>query len=271
MTIGPVTIEIVEPLSEVRVVVADEEISCDLTFTGRHFPIEEPRFISRIGTRAFMDYTRLSQACDVSGTVRVAGAFHRLDAVDGLRDRSWGIRPVGMRDPQPMQPPVEPQFFWLWTPVHLPGRTLFWHTKSDENGRPWNTHLLLCPHGSGPEKQVHGTGVMDVSLEAGTRWVREATLTAMTEDGEQLKLRFTPRAHLEMQGLGYRHPEWAHGLPHGEFRLAREVLDLAAPDPALLHRWHRQLLCEVEVEGSPEPARGLLEHLIIGRYHPLGL
>ena len=271
LQIGPVSIEVIEPLNEVRVVVADDDISCDLTFTGRHFPIEEPRFIHRHGTRAFMDYTRMSQACDVSGTVSVAGVTHRLDAADGLRDRSWGIRPIGLKDPQPQQPPVDPQFFWLWTPVHLPGRTLFWHTKADEHGRAWNTSLVLCPQGSGPDKHVHGTGVMELELEAGTRWVRAATLTAMTEEGEQLRLRFRPQAHLEMQGIGYRHPEWTHGLAHGEFRLAREVLDLSAPDPSLLHRWHRQLHCEVEVDDESEPARGLLEHLIIGRYHPLGL
>ncbi len=146
--------------------------------------------------------------------------------------------------------------------MHLPGRTLFWHTKSDEHGRSWNSSLVLCPHGSGPEKHVHGTGSMELELEAGTRWVRAATLTALTEEGEQLRLRYRPRAHLEMQGIGYRHPEWTHGLPHGEYRLAREVLDLSAPDPSLLHRWHRQLLCEVERRrcfrrdrARPRPAR----------------
>jgi hypothetical protein len=271
MAIGPVRVEVIEPLNEIRVVVSDGELSCDLTMTGRHFPIEEPRFISRIGTRAVMDYTRLSQACDVTGAVMVAGATYRLDGVDGLRDRSWGVRPIGVRDPQPFQPAVDPQYFWLWTPVHLPGRTLYFHVKADENGRPWNTHLLICPEGSGPEKQIAGTGTMDVDLEAGTRWVRAATLTALTEEGEHLRLRYRPVAHLEMQGLGYRHPQWGHGMPHGEFRLAREILDLAGPDPSLLHRWHRQLLCEVDVDGAPDPVRGLLEHLIIGRYHPLGL
>lgn len=271
MAIGPVRIEVCEPLHELRLVVEDAELSCDLTFTGRHFPIEEPRFIQRIGTRSFMDYTRLSQACEVSGTVQVVGAAHRLDAVDGLRDRSWGIRPVGERDPQPQQPPVEPQFFWLWTPVHLPNRTLWWHVNADEHGRAWNTRLTVCPHGSGPDKHVHGTATMALELAPGTRWVTAGTLTGLTEDGEQLRLRFRPHAHLEMQGIGYRHPQWAHGLAQGEFRLSHEVLDLAAADPALPNQWHRQLLCDVDVNGESAPARGLLEHLIIGRYHPLGL
>ena len=56
-----------EPLAEVRVVVDDPGLSADLTFTGRHFPIEEPRFIKRNGPRLFMDYTRLTQNVRVSG------------------------------------------------------------------------------------------------------------------------------------------------------------------------------------------------------------
>jgi hypothetical protein len=275
--VGPVRIEIMEPLHVVRVVVSDEELACELTFTGRHFPIEEPRFIHRFGPRAFMDYTRISQACDVRGTVTVDGTVHTLDGADGLRDRSWGVRPVGLRDPQPYQPAIEPQFFWLWAPVHLPGRTLWWHINADERGRAWNTRLTVCPHGSGPDKHVHGTGSIALDLEPGTRWVTGATLTGLTEEGEALTLRYRARAHLEMQGIGYRHPEWAHGMPQGNFRLAREVLDLASADPAALHQLHRQVLCEVDVlradgsDGSAGPARGLLEHLIIGRYHPLGL
>lgn len=271
LAIGPVRIEVLEPLAEVRVVVEDAALSADLNFTGRHFPIEEPRFIHRVGPRAFMDYTRISQACDVRGTVTVEGTTHSCDGADGLRDRSWGIRPVGMRDPQPYQPAIEPQFFWLWAPVHLPDRTLWWHVNADSHGRAWNTRLTVTPHGSDPDKHLHGTGSIALDLVPGTRWVAGATLTGLLEDGEQLRLRYLPRAHLEMQGLGYRHPEWAHGLPHGDLRIDREVLDLAAADPTALHHWHRQLLCEVDVEGEAELARGLLEHLIIGRYHPLGL
>lgn len=84
-----------------------------------------------------------------------------------------------------------------------------------------------------------------------------------------------PRAHLEMQGIGYRHPVWSHGLAHGELGVAREALDLADPSPAEPHRWHRQLLCDVAVQdlaaGTEERGAGILEHLFIGPQATLGL
>lgn len=60
---GPMRIEIVKPLWTLRFVCEEKDgIAADLTITGRAFPIEEPRFTRRIGTRMFMDYTRLTQA-----------------------------------------------------------------------------------------------------------------------------------------------------------------------------------------------------------------
>ena len=49
-------------------------------------------------------HTRMSQAADVSGTVTVDGTTLALDGADGLRDRSGGIRPVGLPGPQPHLP-----------------------------------------------------------------------------------------------------------------------------------------------------------------------
>lgn len=271
LAVGPVSIEVVQPLQELRLVVDDGTLAADLRFRGRHFPIEEPRFIHRFGPRAFMDYTRMSQAADVTGTVTVDGETLALDGVDGLRDRSWGIRPVGLPDPTPLMPPRDPQFFWLWTPVHLPDRTLFFHVNADAEGRAWNTRAVLVPHGATPEDHVHANGRMTLELHPGTRWVSGAQLEVQADDGTDLRLTYTPRAHLEMQGLGYRHPTWTHGTPHGEFELGHERIALDHEEHGALHRWHRQLLCDVVVDGRQDAASGVLEHLVIGPYRPLGL
>ena len=275
LRVGPVSIEIVEPLWELRVVVDEQDgLAADLRFRGLHFPIEEPRFVHRFGPRTFMDYTRMSQATSVSGFVAVDGQRMELGSgAFGLRDRSWGIRPTGLPDPQPHQPPLTPQFYWLWAPVRLPGRTLFWHVNADEHGRAWNTRATICPDGSATAADhVHASGDMTLSLAPGTRWADGATLRLL-EPGtpDVLELRYRPRTHLEMQGLGYRHPEWAHGTPHGELASAREALTLVDAEPGALHRWHRQVLCDVEAAGGAERGVAILEHLIIGEYAPLGL
>mgnify|MGYP007082276814 CR=1 FL=1 len=64
-------IEILEPLQKLRVTVDGEGLKAELTFTGRAFPIEEPRFIHRIGPRTFMDYTRLTQNGHYTGWIEI--------------------------------------------------------------------------------------------------------------------------------------------------------------------------------------------------------
>ena len=275
LRVGPISIEIVKPLEQLRLVVDEQDgIAADLTFTGRHFPIEEPRFIHRNGPRTFMDYTRLSQAATVSGWVSIDGKRLELTPETlGLRDRSWGIRPTGIPDAQPLLPPIEPQFFWLWTPLRLPGRTIFWHINADADGRAWNTRATICADGSGPEDHVHAHGKMMLDLHERTRWPRSATLGIQADDGTDLSIAFSPKMHLEMQGIGYRHPTWSHGLPHGELETAREAIDLRKPDPSDFNRLHRQLLCDVTLDGpgGSERGTGILEHLILGSYRPLDL
>jgi len=61
--VGPITVEIVEPLRVLRVVVDAEAhgLRADLTFTARTRPVEEPRFVHRDGDRVVFDYTRMTQ------------------------------------------------------------------------------------------------------------------------------------------------------------------------------------------------------------------
>ncbi|MGB7407915.1 MAG: hypothetical protein WA908_05370, partial [Pontixanthobacter sp.] len=54
---GGIAIEVVAPLEQLRIRVKGEGLAADLTFTGRAFPIEEPRFTWRRGPRMIMDCT----------------------------------------------------------------------------------------------------------------------------------------------------------------------------------------------------------------------
>jgi hypothetical protein len=273
LAVGPVSISIERPLWELRVRVAETEgLGADLRFEGRHFPIEEPRFIHRFGPRAFMDYTRLSQGCRVTGSLTLDGSEIVLPVgTVGMRDRSWGIRPIGAADLQPPVPLEAPQFFWLWTPVHYADRVSFWHVNEDRHGRAWNTRAEIAPDGADADQLIHAHGSIELELMPATRWVSGATLHVTPDVGAPYAQRFEPITHLEMQGIGYRHPGWTHGSFRGsELDIAREDIDLAGSSPAELHRWHRQLLCRVTrttADGVSEEGSGLLEHLFIGE-HP---
>lgn len=269
---GPIRIEVIEPLKVLRVIVSEHEgIAADITFTGRSFPIEEPRFIHRIGPRTFMDYTRLTQNGHYAGWIAVDGERTEfVPGTSGTRDRSWGVRPVGAADAQPHAGGYSPAFFWQWTPVNLPTRSLFFHINANTRGAAWNTRAVIAPDGAGAAEQVetdHAT--MAAPQEKGTRWPAGGTLTLPAPEGE-LHVRFEPVGRFQMRGLGYTSPRWGHGLYHGPLEVEREDIDLAACEPGRPDNLHVQMICKVRIEETGEEGMGVFEQLVIGPYEPMG-
>ena len=89
--VGPIRVEVVEPLKRLRIVVDDAEhdIAADLLFEGRSPPIEEPRTIRRNGPRVLQDFTRMTQLGRYSGSIRAGGQVIALDD----REMAGGARP----------------------------------------------------------------------------------------------------------------------------------------------------------------------------------
>ena len=106
-TVGPLGVEVVEPLKSLRFWCDDNEhdISFDLTFTGRAPAVEEPRTLMRKGARLTMDTSRYTQMGRWRGRIDLKG--ERIDISEdeylGIRDHSWGVRPVGEREPLGIQ------------------------------------------------------------------------------------------------------------------------------------------------------------------------
>ena len=269
MAVGPISIEIVEALNVLRLRVEPfEGVAADITFTGRAFPIEEPRFTHRIGPRAFMDYTRMTQNGRYAGWIEVDGEKQDLAAGSmGTRDRSWGVRPIGARDPQPMPGAPLPGFFWQWTPINFPAGSLFFHVNNDQHGKAWNTRAAWA--GEGAAEVAEGHGSMRTRLEPGTRWPLGGTLSLALR-GAPEQVTFEPLGRFQMRGLGYTSPEWGHGMHHGPLRIEREDIVLADCDPLAPENLHVQV--PVLVTGSDgSEGIGVFEQLIIGPFAPLGL
>ena len=262
---GGISIEVLEPLNCLRLRIDGEGLAGEITFTGRAFPIEEPRFTWRRGPRVIMDYTRLTQNGHYEGWVSVDGKRIELaHGTMGTRDRSWGIRPIGMPDPQ--QPAVVPQFFWQWTPINLPQRSLFFHLNAHADGSPWNTRAVVVPDGAGASDQVETDDAsLETALQSGTRWPDTSTLRI----GEE-RFMIEPLMRFQMRGLGYTSPTWGHGLDHGELEVEREDIDLGSVDPVRPDNLHVQILSRI-TSANGEVGLGVFEQLAIGDYTPLGL
>ena len=92
--LGPIVIEIVQPLRTLRVTVnaAEHGLRAELTFEARSAAVEEPHFFQRARTRVLLDLTRMTQFGSWTGWLEVDGERHDVEAADvwGCRDRSWG-------------------------------------------------------------------------------------------------------------------------------------------------------------------------------------
>lgn len=272
LSVGPITIEIDTPLEVVTLRIApnDGPLAAELTFTGRHFPVEEPRFIRRNGTRLFMDYTRMTQNGRWSGWLSIDGTRIDIDAGwAGTRDRSWGVRPVGASEPQPPPEGNFNQFFWLWTPCNFGDRSLFFHSNDDGAGSPWNRRAVIASD-TGAETHFDAA-VFVAEWQSGTR--RVAKLTA--DLGGDRRLKLTPSGPVfAMSGLGYTHPIWGHGFDHGpEPAVAHDRLTAAEREWGNPLAMHIQAFTTAELTdgGSLHRGVGMLEQLFVGPHNPSGL
>jgi len=273
-SVAPIEIDIVEPHVEHRIRVSDNRagLEADLTFRMRTVPVEEPRFTYRLGARIILDYTRLTQFGEWSGWISLHGK--RIDVTPatfrGTRDRSWGIRPVGAADPQPVAPPPEPQFYWLWAPLQFDDGGSLFHVNENAEGAAWARSAQWVPLAPGNAREL-SDGRAAMTFQSGTRHAKTAELFLFDEHGET-SVRLTPRYKFFMRGIGYMHPERNHGSYHGAHSVTSEVLDLATLNEGDFHSTHIQAVVDAEMTGplGARKGRGILEQLIIGRHEPSG-
>lgn len=273
--VGPIRVEVVEPLHKLRVTVSDNPhgITADLTFTGRTMALEEPRFVHRIGPRTVMDYTRLTQNGTWEGWVEAGGRRFEVkpDRYRGTRDRSWGIRPVGAGDSQPVAPPPEPQFYWVWAPLNFDDCITLYHRNADAQDEAWNTNGVLCPVDGIPQEFPRCRS--EIAFKRGTRHAASASIFFEREDRRELRLDLAPQYTFYMQGLGYVGSAWGHGHFKGENEVGASEIVLAEAPALSFEHLHVQAFCHAtmtDTDGSVREGQGVLEQLFIGRHSTSG-
>ena len=278
--VGPITLEVVEPLRTTSVSVDDAGlgISGEITFEARTVAVEEPRQTSYRGSQLMLDSTRLTQWGTWSGSLDTAAGRIDLDATTtyGTKDRSWGVRPVGQ--PAPSAPPTElPQIFFLWNPVNFPDRCTHFLCFEHADGRRWVESAaeidVLGPDDptwgdDGAIRHLAGGGHA-ITWQPGLRQSMSATVTLHHPDRLEV-LSLEPLVTFRMRGIGYLHPEWAHGTWKGELETGSEehaVEDLADLAPANIHI--QQVVRATSDRG--DEGLGVLEQLAFGAHEPSGL
>jgi hypothetical protein len=261
-SVGPIEIDIVEPMRVNRIVVdaPEQGLACDLTYRQRAATSEEPRQTMHDGPRIFMDVTRATQLGAWSGWLETPNGRLALgEGVLGTKDRSWGVRPVG--EPLPGPSPRAPQLCFFWAPLHFDDGGLHFMTFNDAEGHPISRSVVRMPL-VGETQRAEGS--LRVTMVPGTRWMREA---AMIVDDQEVVL--TPLLRFQMRGAGYSHPQFGHGRRHPAPLVAGEVLNLDELDPLEFANVHVQHV--VRARRGDEVGIGVLEQFVIGPYGPSGL
>lgn len=275
LQVGPFRIEILEPLRRLRITLSDNDsgLSADLTFEGVTVPLEEDRQRLMRHDRAFMDVTRFTQFGRWSGWLAQGSERIEIRPQDilGIRDRSWGIRPVG--EPEAGGAPLAgaPQLYFLWAPLHWNDGASHVCIFEDETGR----HL----HAEGKQVGILGSPQADtiqrmvrvdhhITYQAGSRRMQSGELRIRTPQGESRVIHLEPLLRFQMKGLGYRHPQWSHGLWKGELALGADHWRLDALPMLDIHHVHIQQL--VRATDGDRVGYGIVEQLCIGPHAPSG-
>jgi hypothetical protein len=289
--VGPITVEIIKPLHTVRILVDADEVgvSAALTFSPATIAIEEPRHGIRddTGTRTLLDATRFTQWGGWTGTITIDGVETSLEASThwGLRDRSWGVRPLSAVSIAGAPAHTLPSFFWLWTPVRFDDRCVHLAANEHPDGRRWFTFAAAVPLLDAGALPLDSTAAMfdstgsveplqgfdhQLGWAPGTRRIDEARVQVAPWNATAFSLTFEPLISFPMRGLGYLDPEWGHGRWHDEVAWARRDWRVAELDPADPSSLHQQHLCRVHTDDG-RIGFGVLEHLAIGAHDPSGL
>ncbi len=278
--VGPFRLEIIRPMKIVRAVLEPNEtgISCDLTFTTRTTPIEEPRSVMKRQDRIIMDTSRFAQFGRWQGWIKVNDRKIQIDPkqVFGTRDRSWGVRPVGERDAG-IGAFYIPQVFWIWAPVHFDKFCTHYGAFEDEEGRQTQASGYIVPaydkaddipEESDIKINEMASVAQKVQWEPGKRLARKAEITLVEKDGTKHTISMECLHRFYTMGIGYLHPEWAHGMWKGDLKIAGEtwkIADIAADDYRFQHIQH---VCRARM--GDQVGIGTLEQLSFGAHKPSG-
>lgn len=279
---GPFTLQILEPMGRHRITIDDNDtgIACDLVFTPRTAAIQEGRQTTRNTRHVVMDATRMDQFGRWQGSIRFGGEELTLNSADtyGLKDRSWGIRPVGA--PYTGAAPLDNHraLHFLWAPIHWRDHCSLAGCFEDTDGYQWHTDQAIVPAYDLPNalpgtidpamQTWRGTVGHQLTFEPGTRRASAAQILMRDHGGEQREITLEPLLLNRMKGLGYQHPEWGHGKWHGELAIGGESWACDDVDPLALENLHIQQV--VRARCGDEVGYGVLEQFHLGPYRPYG-
>jgi hypothetical protein len=140
--VGPITIDVVEPLKKIRLVAAPSDqtpVSFDITFTARTAPYQLRRGTMKAKYEIIWDQSHMFQSGTYNGSYTHHGKTSQIENWWGQRDHSWGVR-AHARCP-----------LWMWMPIQLEeGMLSVWHWEYPNGARVYTDGCFAPSDGSEP-------------------------------------------------------------------------------------------------------------------------
>jgi hypothetical protein len=272
--VGGYRVEIIEPLHRLRLTCSGPEpgIHFDLTWASLLPAVQEEPHLLLSASRPILDASRFSQLGSWSGWLKVADREFTVtaDRWGGVRDRSWGIRPIGEPEP-PGRSAAEPMggFWWLYAPIRFSSFGIVVIVQENPGGyRTLNDAKRIWPDG---RIEQLGWPRVQISYRPGSRHPETAVLHLTDPAGKPVTVEIETVTSVPLHvGAGYTgDPDWSHGRWMGPDWSSATCYDLT--DPAVAGRIPFGVtdhLARARCEG--ETGWGLFEHASIGRHDPTG-
>jgi len=278
-TVGPFGVEVVEGLKSMRIWCDDNEhnISLDLTFVGSGPAVEEPRTFMRKGSRLTMDSSRYTQMGKWQGSINIKGEVIDISPEEyrGVRDHSWGVRPVG--EPEPLGIRINEYmdnygFFHMWTPMDFDDFQIKIFIEENADGSLIIEECVkIDSFDKGGKVYQLGKPGHKIKYKSGTRELESAELFFDDENGNPLTVKCEVQtcAYLA-KGTGYfPDPEWTHGQYHGKFKLEEVEYDTSTEEARKTMGPLYETIVRFELS-TGEVTYGMFENLSIGHHEPYG-
>ena len=284
MGVGPVQLEVVEPLKQMRFRLEPNDvqpISFDIVLSGVTPPFFEERNLvrNRRTGRIDVDVIRYHQGGWASGTVTVDGETHELRPEEwfGFRDHSWGVRqaigePPTDLIPSPAIPPgVRGGMKWCPAFFRRPDGT-YYETAIFVVEGAWEYSSAYINDADGSQVPVRSVSPR-IAYDTRTRFVRGGELLLTMESGDERTIEVETLGesgfHLKTGGYG----DWAghkHGSWKGPLHVDGEYIADCSDDENL-PKLGQFRDTPIRVREGDAVGYGILESLIGGVWPELGL
>ncbi|HEX9682496.1 MAG TPA: hypothetical protein VGA13_05405 [Acidimicrobiales bacterium] len=222
LTVGPISVEPIEPLKRLRVVCDGVEhgVALDLMFDAAGPAFEEEPHRWRSHGRTMIETMRFAQVGSWTGTLQTGSDRYDVtpDAWWSTRDRSWGVRPIGEDEPAGIHGLglVQDGFLWNYAPMRFDDHTFLYMCQERSSGlRDLETAVRV--YHDGRPRQHLGRPDHEHRLAPGTRFAPTSTLRFPAAPGGPIEVDIEVLQSSFLQfGTGYgRDPDWRHGMYQG--------------------------------------------------------